>query len=61
MAKFVFYAFGVLAVAAFALFLSIPASATGNPQLSSQMFNLAEGIVVVFFLYMFAKLALNHT
>ena len=60
MAKFVFYAFGVLAIAAFALALSLPASASGEQQLSSEMFGLAQAIVALFFIYMFAKLFLSH-
>jgi hypothetical protein len=59
LARFTFWAFGVLAIAALALTLTIPSAAAGNPNLSSQMFGFAETIVAVFFIYMFAKLFLR--
>jgi len=52
---FKFFTYGVLAIAALALFLSASPSVTSAA--SSQYFGFAEAIVVVFFLYMFAKLA----
>lgn len=59
MAKFVFWAFGVLAIAALALTMTVPAMVTGSTELASKMFGFAEAIVAVFFMYMFAKLFLS--
>ena len=53
-----FFAYGVLAIAALALVLS--ASPSSGPVNGSQYFGLAEAIIAVFFVYMFAKLASQH-
>ena len=52
--KITFFVYGILAIAAIALLLSASPNAGSN---SSEYFDLAVFIVVVFFIYMFAKLA----
>lgn len=55
-AKFSFWAYGILAVAAFALFLYTITSLSGRSDVGIPLFGIAVFIVVAFIFYMFAKL-----
>ena len=58
--KFSFWAYGVLAVAAFAMLLYATTSIGGYPEVGNPLLNLAVFIVVAFVLYMFAKLFMGR-
>jgi hypothetical protein len=59
-AKFSFWAYGILAIAALALVLYASSSTGGHPDVGGPLLNLAEIIVGVFMIYMFAKLLLKR-
>jgi hypothetical protein len=59
-AKFSFWAYGILAIAALALVLYTSSSLGGHPDTGVPLLNLAELIVGAFIVYMFAKLILRH-
>jgi hypothetical protein len=59
-AKFSFWAYGILAVAALALVLYTSSGLGGQPDVGGPLLNLAEVIVGAFIVYMFAKLILRH-
>lgn len=54
--KFSFFAYGILAICALALFLAFSSSQTGQEDWAGSFFNLATLIVVLFIFYMFVKL-----
>jgi hypothetical protein len=54
--KFSFWAYGILAVAAFAMFLYTTTSLAGRADVGGPLLNVAILIVVTFIIYMFAKL-----
>jgi len=54
--KFSFWAYGILAIAAFAMFLYVTTSIGGYPQVGYPLLGIAIFIVVMFILYMFVKL-----
>ena len=60
MAKFNFFAYGILAVAAFAMFLYVTAGMAGQASIGQPLLSIAVVIVVLFILYMFAKLILGR-
>ncbi|MEM4523449.1 MAG: hypothetical protein QW738_09590 [Nitrososphaeria archaeon] len=57
--NFNFSAWGILALAALALFLSFSSYGLGQSVLSEKFFSLGVFIIIVFITYMFAKLFLN--
>lgn len=59
-AKFVFSAFGILAIAALCLFLYAPLSASGNQDTAAPLLGIAEFIVFAFIAFMFIKLFLGR-
>jgi hypothetical protein len=59
-AKFSFWAYGILAIAALALVLYTSSSLGGHPDIGGPLLNLAELIVGAFIVYMFVKLVLRH-
>jgi VIT1/CCC1 family predicted Fe2+/Mn2+ transporter len=58
--KFSFWAYGILAIAAFAMLLYTTTSLSGRPDIGSPLLNIAGFIVVAFIVYMFAKLLLRY-
>ena len=58
--KFSFWAYGILAVAAFALFLYVVTSLSGYERVGLPLFQIAVFIIVAFVLYMFAKLFIGR-
>jgi hypothetical protein len=54
--RFSFFAYGILAICALALVLAFTSSQAGNSTWASNFYDLAVLIVVLFILYMFAKL-----
>mgnify|MGYP000483425331 CR=1 FL=1 len=59
-AKFSFWAYGILAIAAFALFLYVGSCLAGRPDIGNPLLTLASFIVIAFIVYMFVKLALTR-
>jgi hypothetical protein len=59
-ARFSFWAYGILAIAALALVLYTSSSLGGHPDIGMPLLNLAGIIVGAFIIYMFAKLILKH-
>jgi len=59
-AKFSFWAYGILAIAALALVLYTSSSVGGHPDVGGPLLNLAGIIVGAFIVYMFAKLLIRH-
>jgi len=55
-AKFSFWAYGILAIAALALVLIIPAIQMGQEEWADKFFNLGKAIAFLFIIYMFVKL-----
>ena len=53
MVKFSFWAYGILAIAALAMFLYATTSVGGYPEVGEPLLNLAYLIVVAFIAYMF--------
>ena len=60
MAKFSFWAYGILAIAAFAMFLYVTASVGGREDIGKPLMQVATFIVIAFVLYMFAKLFMGR-
>ena len=58
--KFSFWAYGILAVAAFALFLYVGSCFAGRPGIGIPLLALACFIVIAFIVYMFVKLGLTR-
>lgn len=58
--KFSFWAYGILAVAAFAMLLYATTSISGYPEVGNPLLGIAVLIVVAFILYMFAKLLVRR-
>lgn len=54
--RFSFWAYGILAVAAFAMLLYSVTTIGGHPEVGSPLLDIAVFIVVAFVLYMFVKL-----
>jgi hypothetical protein len=59
-ARFSFWAYGILAIAALALVLYTSSSMAGYPDIGGPLLSLSELIVGAFIIYMFAKLILKH-
>lgn len=57
--KFRFWAYGILAVAAFALFLYATTSIGGYPEVGVPLLDIAVFIIGSFIFYMFVKLLLD--
>ena len=57
--KFSFWAYGILAIAAFCIFLYVSSTIAGLPDLGTPLLGIAQFIVVTFVVYMFAKLIMN--
>ena len=58
--KFSFWAYGILAIAAFAMLLYVTTSLAGRTDIGSPLLQMAILIVVAFVLYMFAKLFMGR-
>jgi len=58
--KFSFWAYGILAIAAFAMFLYTITSIGGYPEVGNPLLGIAVLIIVAFILYMFAKLLVRQ-
>ena len=58
--KFSFWAYGILAVAAFAMFLYVATSIGGYPEVGSPLLGITVFIIAMFILYMFAKLFIGR-
>ena len=54
--RFSFWAYGILAVAAFAMLLYSVTTISGHPEVGTPLLGIAVFIVVAFVLYMFVKL-----
>lgn len=59
-AKFSFWAYGILAIAALSLVLYTSSSLGGHPDVGRPLLSLAGVIVGAFIVYMFLKLILRH-
>jgi len=57
--SFKFWAWGILAIAALALFLYVFVNLGGRPDIGWPLLGIAVFIVVAFIVYMFAKLVLS--
>jgi len=58
--KFSFWAYGILAIAAFAMLLYTITSIGGHPEVGNPLLGIAVLIIVTFILYMFAKLLIRQ-
>lgn len=58
--KFSFSAFGILAVACFAMLLYVTTSLSGRVDVGAPLLTIAGTIVVAFILYMFVKLVMSR-
>ena len=58
-ARFIFSAFGILAIAALCIFLYVSFTAAGNPDIGATLLEMAQYIVLGFIAYMFVKLFLS--
>ena len=54
--RFSFWAYGILAIAAFAMFLYATTSIGGYSEVGNPLLGIAVFIVIAFIFYMFAKL-----
>lgn len=54
--KFSFWAYGILAVATFAMFLYVTTSIGGYSDVGTPLLGITQFIVIAFVAYMFAKL-----
>jgi len=57
--KFSFFAYGILAICALALFLTFASIQIGQGGWASNFFDLAVIIAILFILYMFARLVMG--
>jgi len=57
--KFSFWAYGILAIAAFAMFLYVTTSLAGREDVGNPLLQIAVLIVVAFLIYMFIKLLMR--
>jgi hypothetical protein len=57
--EFFFRAYGILAIAAFAMFLYAYMNLIGRPDIGDPLLGIARFIVITFFIYMFAKLLIK--
>ena len=58
--KFSFWAYGILAIAAFGMLLYVLTSMSGKPEIGSPLLNLSTFIIVMFIIYMFVKILLGR-
>lgn len=58
--KFSFWAYGILAVAAFAMLLYAATSLSGHPEVGDPLLRIAMLIIGAFIFYMFAKLLVRR-
>jgi len=56
MARFNFWAYGILAVAAFALFLYYASEMANRPDVGDPLLSISSFIIIAFIVYMFVKL-----
>jgi hypothetical protein len=57
--EFFFRAYGILAIAAFAMFLYAYMNLIGRPDIGDPLLGIVYFIVIAFFIYMFAKLLIK--
>jgi hypothetical protein len=58
--RFSFGSYGILAIAAFCIFLYASSTIAGLPHIGATLLGIAQFIVVAFVVYMFAKLIMKH-
>ncbi|MGF3572208.1 MAG: hypothetical protein ACQXXG_02125 [Candidatus Bathyarchaeia archaeon] len=58
--KFSFWAYGILAIAAFAMLLYTTTSLSGHSDIGNPLLSISVFIVVAFVIYMFAKLFMRR-
>jgi hypothetical protein len=59
--SFKFWAYGILAIAALAMFLYVSTSLAGRADIGQPLLLIAAFIIVAFVIYMFAKLLLGRS
>ena len=58
--KFSFWAYGILAIAAFSILMYATSSIAGYPEVGIPLLGMAQLIVLAFVVYMFTKLILKR-